>query len=99
MRDIHLNVLYHFYALSCYQNRLSGKPEEDFASFVKSLNWLSSRRIEREEFILRLWRENLHRRNVFKLFLASIMDPRRTAIRFIRFFDRHFGDLLDSGPG
>lgn len=84
MNDVNKNVLYHYYALECSRNRRNGQQESDFETFSRKLNWKLLLRIRREEFVLRLWRSNIGRRNYFNLLLASLVDPRRAVARILR---------------
>jgi glycosyltransferase involved in cell wall biosynthesis len=84
MRDASKNSLYHFYALECSRNRRASKPEDDFRTFLGRLDWKLSVRIWHYEFMLKLWRSNIVRRNYMLLLLASLIDPRRTIARILR---------------
>ncbi len=84
MSDVNKNLLYHFYALECSRNRRVDKPEDDFETFTRKLDWKLSVRVQHEEFVLRLWRSNIAKRNYFYLLLVSLIDPRRTIARILR---------------
>jgi len=84
MQDVRKNVLYHFYALDCSKKRRANIPEDKFELFMKKKDWKLSLRIWHEEIILKLWRSNIAKQNIFLLFLASLIDPRRTIARLLR---------------
>ena len=86
MHDVKRNLLYHFYALKCSENRGSGTPEPSFEKFVEDMDWKLSVRIWYEKLILKLWRTNMAKRNYFFLVLGSLLDPRRTIARILRRF-------------
>jgi glycosyltransferase involved in cell wall biosynthesis len=84
MHDVRTNVLYHFYALQCSQNRRDNKPEDDFEVFLEKKDIKLSARVWHEELVLRLWRSNIVRRNYLSLLLVSLLDPRRIIARILR---------------
>jgi glycosyltransferase involved in cell wall biosynthesis len=84
LTDPYQNLLYHFYALECSRNRLAGKQEVNFETFLQKRDWLSSLRISQEEAVLKLWRSNLTNKNYFRIFLAALLDPRRAIARLLR---------------
>ncbi len=84
LKNQNQNISFQFYALNCAKRRNTNRIERNYIDFVKSLGLVDKFRIWREKRLLILWQYNLGNRNWCKIFLASILDPRRVILRIIR---------------
>lgn len=84
MSDTQRNVLYQFYALDCAERRKRHQVERRLEEFAYDPGILNKFQIWREVKLLNFWRQGLGKKNILSILYASILDPRRVIVRFLR---------------